>query len=77
VGKRYEWSTVKQRVIGALLILPFVGLIAIVVGAAQASGGLRFALGRLTGDGYTLWFVAGLLGLAMGLRLVVRSLPGR
>jgi len=77
LGKRYEWSSLKQRVIGALLILPFMGLLAIVVWAARAGGGVRLALGRLTGDGYTLWFVAGLLGLAMGLRLVAQSLRGR
>jgi hypothetical protein len=77
LGKRYAWSAVKQRLIGALLILPFLGLVAIVVGAAQTGTGVRVALGRLTGDGYTLWFVAGLLGVAMGLRLVLRSLPGR
>ncbi len=77
MGKRYEWSSLKQRVIGALLILPFAGLVAIAVWAARAGGGVRLALGRLTGDGYTLWFVAGLLGLAMGLRLVAQSLRGR
>jgi len=68
---------VKQRLVGALLILPFVGLIAVALGAAQPAGGLRGSLGRLTGDAYTLWFVAGLLGVAMGLRLVLRSLHGR
>jgi hypothetical protein len=77
VGKRYEWSAAKQRVIGTLLMLPFVGVVAAVVTAARAGGGVRVALGRLTGDSYTLWVVAGLLGLALGLRLVFRSLPSR
>jgi len=77
VGKRYEWSAAKQRVIGTLLMLPFVGVVAAVVAAARAGGGVRVALGRLTGDSYTLWVVAGLLGLALGLRLVFRSLPSR
>jgi hypothetical protein len=73
VGKRYGWTLTKQRVVGGLLMLPFVGVIAVVVGAGQSGGGMRFALGRLTTNLYTLWFVAGLLGLAAGIRLVARS----
>jgi len=61
-----------QRVVGFLLMLPFVAVIAVVVGDSSG-GGLRHALARLTTNLYTLWFVAGLLGLAAGIRLVARS----
>jgi hypothetical protein len=71
VGKRYGWSLAKQRVIGALLMLPLGAVLAVVV--AGHSGGMRLALARLTNNVYTLWFVAALLAFAAGLRLVTRS----
>jgi uncharacterized membrane protein len=77
MASRYGWTLTKQRVVGALLMLPLVGVIAVLIGAGQSGGGMRNALGRLTSNLYTLWFVAGLLGLAAGIRLVARSFPRR
>jgi hypothetical protein len=76
VGKRYGWSLAKQRVIGALLMLPLGGVLAVVAGAGH-SGGMRLTLARLTNNVYTLWFVAALFAFAAGLRLLTRSVQQR
>jgi len=77
VGTGYEWTPTKQRVIGVLLMLPFVGVIPVMVDGCHGGSGARNVIGRLTSNLYTLWFIAGLLGLVVGIRLIVLSFPRR